>query len=274
MNGGDAGSSITLFAVPPKIPTALLEPFVREPAKAGIFCDFDGTLSEIVLDPARARPVAESVQLLDRLSNTYGRVGVLSGRPLSFLQQFFPPTLFLAGLYGLEVLDGGARRDHPQAGTWREVVDDVAACSRDRGPAGMRVENKGLSITLHYRGDEDLAPAVGEWSAGQAARSGLVARPARKSIELHPPIAADKGTALHEAADGLSAVCFVGDDSGDLPAFVSLDVLADHGVATIRAAVTSDEVDPELVTRADVVVKNPVAVVELLRSFDVALPVS
>lgn len=253
-----------------KIPKALMEPFGRDPATAGIFCDFDGTLSDIVMDPARARPVAEAVELLDRLSGTYGRVGVLSGRPLSFLQQFFPPSLFLAGLYGLEVVDGGQRLDHPQAGTWREVVDDVAACSKARGPAGMRVEHKGLSITLHYRGDEDLAPAVRDWAAGQAARSGLVPRPARKSVELHPPIRADKGTAIRDAAEGLSAVCFVGDDVGDLPAFASLDELADQGVATIRAAVRSDEVEPELVERADVVINNPAGVVGLLRAFDAA----
>lgn len=254
-----------------RIARALMDPFGRQPAKSGIFCDFDGTISDIVMDPARARPVAESVELLDRLSGTYARVGVLSGRPLSFLQEFFPPSLFLAGLYGLEVVDGGQRRDHPQAGTWREVIDDVAACSRDRGPTGMRVEHKGLSITLHYRGDEALAPAVQEWATGQAIRSGLVARPARKSIELHPPIAADKGTALHEAADGLSAVCFVGDDIGDLPAFTSLDELADQGVATIRAAVRSDEVAPELVERADVVINSPAGVVGLLRAFDAAV---
>lgn len=254
-----------------RIARALIEPFGRQPAKSGIFCDFDGTISDIVMDPARARPVAEAVELLDRLSGTYARVGVLSGRPLSFLQEFFPPSLFLAGLYGLEVVDGGQRRDHPQAGTWREVIDDVAACSRDRGPTGMRVEHKGLSITLHYRGDEVLAPAVQEWATGQAVRSGLVARPARKSIELHPPIAADKGTALREAADGLSAVCFVGDDIGDLPAFTSLDELADQGVATIRAAVRSDEVAPELVERADVVINSPAGVVGLLRAFDAAV---
>lgn len=256
--------------MPVQVPPRVLEAFVAEPAKAGIFCDFDGTLSDIVVDPARARPVAESVEMLTQLATRYGRVGVLSGRPLGFLEQFFGPQLFLAGLYGLEVIDAGERRDHPQAGAWREVVADVAACSADRGPAGMRVENKGLSITLHYRGDPDLAPAVEGWAAGQAARSGLVQRPARMSVELHPPIEADKRSALCEAAEGLSAVCYIGDDVGDLPAFDGLDELAAQGVTVLRVVVRSDEVAPELVERAEVVLANPAAVVELLRVFATA----
>ena len=37
-----------------------------------------------------------------------------------------PAGLVLAGLYGLEVVADGERRDHPQSGNWREVIDDVA----------------------------------------------------------------------------------------------------------------------------------------------------
>jgi trehalose 6-phosphate phosphatase len=244
----------------------MLEALVAEPAKTGVFCDFDGTLADIVLDPAAARPVAGSVAVLGELAALYGRVGILSGRTLAFLQQHFGETLFLAGLYGLEVADSDGRRDHPHAGSWREVVDDVASCSAHRGPAGMRVENKGLSITLHYRGNPDLGADVEAWAAGQAHRSGLVARPARMSVELHPPINADKGTALHEAADGLSAVCFIGDDHGDLAAFDGLDDLAGHGVATVRVAVRSDETDVALLDRADVVLDGPGDVVRLLEA--------
>ena len=55
-----------------------------------------------------------------------------------------------------------------------------------------------------------LAPAVEAWAEAQAARSGLVARPAKMSVELHPPIAADKGTALEALTAGLAAVGYAG----------------------------------------------------------------
>jgi trehalose 6-phosphate phosphatase len=97
-------------------------------------------------------------------------------------------------------------------------------------------------------------------------RSGLVARPAKMSVELHPPIDADKGTALHEHADGLTAVCFIGDDVADLPAFDELDRLAETGVYVVRVAVEGVETPDELCERADVRVGGPHEVLELLAS--------
>jgi trehalose 6-phosphate phosphatase len=122
----------------------------------------------------------------------------------------------------------------------------------------MRVEPKGLSLTVHYRGDPGLEAAVRDWAEHEAARSGLVLRDARMSIELHPPIAADKGTAVAELAGSFDAVCFIGDDRGDLPAFAALDELAARGASTVRV--------PELLARADLVVEGPEGAAALLRS--------
>jgi trehalose 6-phosphate phosphatase len=193
-------------------------------------------------------------------------VAVVSGRPVEFLARCLPPSLTLSGLYGLEVLDRGRRRDHPSGGAWREVVDDVASYSAARGPAGMGVESKGLSLTLHYRTRPEIAPDVLAWAERQAARSGLEVRPARMSVELHPPIAADKGSAVEEVARGLDAVWFVGDDVGDLPAFDALDRLAAAGVEATKVAVRSDEAPAELLDRADLVVDGPEGVLALLES--------
>jgi trehalose 6-phosphate phosphatase len=85
------------------------------------------------------------------------------------------------------------------------------------------------------------------------------------SYELHPPIDVDKGTALHDLADGLDAVCFLGDDRGDLPAFAELERLAADGVVTARIAVRSDEAPDELLERADLVVNGPEGARDVLR---------
>lgn len=252
---------------------ARFAPVLDAPRRSGLFVDFDGTMAEIVLDPAAAAPAPGAVEAMEALAGRLGRVGILSGRPLSFLGQFFDGDLVLAGLYGLEWSDGGARRDHPQAGAWREVIDDVAACARARGPDGMRVESKGLSLTLHYREHPELAAAVERWAGEQAARSGLVPRTARMSVELHPPIETDKGLALLEAASELTCVCFIGDDVGDLPAFDALDELAASGVTALRVAVDSDEVVRELVERADLVLSGPRAVVSALDALAAELAV-
>jgi trehalose 6-phosphate phosphatase len=242
-----------------------LAPFAERPALAAVVLDFDGTLSPIVDVAAEARPVDGAVELLDRLAGRLGLVAVMSGRPVDFLRRLLPPSVALSGLYGLEVIRDGVRSDLPGAGAWREVVADVARISVDRGPEGMVVEPKGLSLTLHYRTRPDVAPAVVAWAEKQATRSGLVARPAKMSVELHPPIAVDKGTALEALTAGLAAVCYAGDDQGDLPAFDALDRLAAAGVHTLRVAVASPEAPPELVERADLLVDDPGGLVALLR---------
>ena len=243
---------------------AALAPFLERPGDAAILFDFDGTLSPIVDEPSEAKPLPGVTDALAGLAGRFKVVGVLSGRPVSFLQPLLPPGVVLSGLYGLEVVQDGTRTDHPFSGAWREVIEDVVRCSLDRGPDGMVVETKGLSLTLHYRAHPELATAVQGWATHQATRSGLVYRPARMSVELHPPIDADKGTATEAIVGRAGAVCFVGDDVGDLPAYDALDRLAERGVHTLRVAVGSAEVSSELLRRADLVVDGPPAVLDLL----------
>jgi trehalose 6-phosphate phosphatase len=247
-------------------PPELLEPFLADPARAAVVTDFDGTLSPIVDVPAEARPVEGAVEALAALAARYGLVAVMSGRPIEFLAPLMPPGVVLSGLYGLEVVRDGVSADHPAAGAWREVVADVVRASADRGPPGVGVESKGLSLTLHYRVRPDLEPAVLDWARAQADRSGLELRRAKMSVELHPPIPTDKGTALEALTGGMAAVCYVGDDRGDLPAFDALDRLAGAGVAALRVAVASSEAPPELIDRADLVLDGPPAVIDLFRS--------
>lgn len=248
------------------MPTAdALAPFLAEPRRAGLILDYDGTLSPIVEDAAAARPHLDAPALLARLRDRLGLVAVISGRPVDFLAPLLPDGLVLAGLYGLEMATAVGREDHPQAGNWREVVDDVAGRAESKGPSGVVVERKGLSLTLHYRTAPELEAATGAYAAEEAHRSGLVARPARMSWELHPPIEVDKGTAVLDLVGDLRAVAFAGDDLGDLPGFDALDELDARGVATLRIAVDSAEAPIELLDRADVVVDGPAGLVELLQ---------
>ena len=243
----------------------LLAGFAGQPDDAALIIDYDGTLAPIVDDPALALPLEGVTELLDQLAGRYAHVAVVSGRPLAFLLEVLPHSLILTGLYGLEALSDGQRFDHPQGGSWREVIDDVASLGEVRGPEGMLVERKGLSLTLHYRTHPEIEAEVREWTAAQAARSGLRCRPARMSYELHPPINVDKGTAVRRIAQSVMSVCYVGDDVGDLSAFDQLDELAASGRRTLRVAVRSDESTPELMARADVVVDGPAGVRDLLQ---------
>jgi trehalose 6-phosphate phosphatase len=249
-----------------------LAPFIERPGRSAVLLDFDGTLSPIVDVPAEARPLPGANEALAALAARFAVVAVVSGRPASFLEPLLPAGVVISGIYGLETVRDGVRSDQPGAEAWRDAVADAARRAKEQGPVGMAVEPKGLSLTLHYREHPGLGPAVREWATGEAHRSGLVMRRARMSFELHPPVAIDKGTAVQRLVTGVEAVCFIGDDRGDLPAFETLDRLEARGMEVLRVAVASAEAPGDLIERADLVVDGPRAVLDLLRQLASGAP--
>jgi trehalose 6-phosphate phosphatase len=171
----------------------------------------------------------------------------------------------LIGLYGLERVAGGHRLPpDPDVARWQSVIAAAADRAEATAPAGVRVEPKGLAVTLHFR----AAPGAETWAAevaeAEAARSGLEAQPGKMSWELRPPVPTDKGTVLAELSAGLAAVCFAGDDNGDLPAFEALGRLAGAGVATLAIAVAGPETPTAVLSAADMTVDGPPGLLVLL----------
>ena len=245
----------------------LLQPFRAEPKRAAVITDFDGTLSPIVDDPELSEPLDGAHQLLDALAEEYGCVAVVSGRPLKFLRERLGcgPKVRLRGIYGLESSREGEPTEDSAAEKWRDTVAAVAARGDEDAPPGVAVERKGLSVTIHYRTAPEAAPWAEEWTAVQADESGLLRHPGRMSWELIPPVPVDKGTTVLDLGDGFDAVCFIGDDRGDLPAFQALDELARRGAYVLKVVVESPEVPAELLREADVTVSGPAGTVGLLR---------
>lgn len=238
--------------------------FGRSPARAGLFLDFDGVLAEIAPEPDGAVIRDGLADLLVELGAQLGRVAVISGRPVDYLDAMVPAEIDVVGLYGLEWRYRGERHTLASAEPYRAVVAELVDSAAAAFGAGV-VEPKGLSLTVHYRSDPDLAPRMHDWVVAQAGRTGMHHRAAKQSYELHPPIQRDKGTALVELAQGLDPVAYVGDDLGDLPAFDGLDQLAEQGVTALRVAVDSVEVPPALRDRADMVVSGPAGAESFLR---------
>ena len=245
-----------------------------DPSRTVVVTDFDGTLSPIVEDPAAARPLPGVVDTLHGLAARFARVAVVSGRPVAFLRDRLeldhrPPTsLFVSGLYGIEWMADGEERVHETALAFRPVVADVADRTEAAAPAGVHVERKGYSVTVHVR---NAPPAADDWARSWsdevASATGLVVHGGRRSYELRPPLDLDKGTVIDGLLAGAGAACFLGDDLGDLPAFDALDRLRDAtGAATVRVGVRSGEAPPVLLERADVVVDGPAGSLELLRA--------
>ena len=195
-------------------------------------------------------------------------MGVISGRPLRFLQDRLTGVdgLYLAGLYGLERAYRGRTEVVPGAARWRDVVEEVAAAAEGAAPAGVVVERKGLAVTLHVRMAPEHTGWITRFATEQAAATGLAVHPGRQSIELRPPVDADKGTVVGDLAIDADAVCYLGDDRGDLPAFARLADLRRRGRVTLAVAATSAEAPPELLASADLVVDGPAGALAFLRA--------
>jgi trehalose 6-phosphate phosphatase len=244
-----------------------LQPLLVDPATSAVLMDFDGTLAPIVEDPAEARPLPGAAGVLLRLSQRFAVVGVVSGRPAEFLARHLSgagPAVRLVGVYGFEWIEEGQVRRAAEVEAWVPAAAEVLAAARASAPEGVGVEDKGVSVTLHWR----RAPSAGEWArefaAHWAPRTGLILQPGRMAMEFRPPVDLDKGRVVESMARTCTAAFFAGDDAGDLAAFEALDRLEERGLRTLRLAVADEESPPELSASADMVVDGPRAALELL----------
>lgn len=231
----------------------LLRRFAEDPQRAAVLLDIDGVLAPIVLRPEDSAVPEETRAELERLAGHYSLVACVSGRTSADAERIVGlPGLVYVGSHGLELA--------PEAERWRERLH------RFGQSVDWPVEDKGLTVSFHYRGvdDEDAAHEKLEGVAAAARAEGLLARFGRKVLELRPPIEADKGTAVQALLidRGLHRALYAGDDTTDLDGFRGLDGLE----LAIRVAVASPEGPPELQEAADLVVDGPSGALQLLRT--------
>ena len=199
-----------------------------------LFLDLDGTLAPIASDPAEVGPDSRRTALLRGLVRRFdGRVAVLSGRPLDEIDRIGGGVVGpAAGTHGLELRmpDGAvdAPAPHPGLEPARARFAAFAATAE-----GLLVEDKALSVGLHYR----LAPEQGEAARALAdelvAETGLTLQRGSMVVELKTP-GADKGEALRRLMQAApfvgGAPVMVGDDLTDESAFVAAHELGGFGV--------------------------------------------
>jgi trehalose 6-phosphate phosphatase len=244
----------------------------RDPARALIATDFDGTLAPIVADPREARADPGAVAALRELAGLVGTLAVITGRPAAEAVELggfeSVPGLIVLGHYGLERWQGGALTgpgDLPGVEAARERLPGMLAGAG--APEGVWVEDKGSALAVHTRRAADPVGALAalrEPLAGLAADVGLVVEPGRLVIELRPP-GMDKGAALTALVAERKAgpVLFAGDDLGDLAAFAAVRALRGEGHPGATVCSASGEVS-ELAAEADLVVDGPGGVAALL----------
>jgi len=118
-----------------------------------LFSDFDGTLAPIRKDPAKVTLSLRARKVLIQLSHSIP-VAIISGRSLAFLEKTIAiPGVFLAGNHGLEIKMGADHYRHPEAVACEKMMQRLANTLKKafRGIDGILIEEKGLTLTFHYR---------------------------------------------------------------------------------------------------------------------------
>ena len=240
---------------------------------AGILADLDGTLAPIVGDPGAVRVPDATRDSLVALARRLAVVGIVSGRAALDVRRILEGAeLLVIGNHGAEWLQPlGERPRVPEA--LRGATERLAALLRVvPAEAGVSVEHKGLSATVHYRNAPNPADAHQRILAalGPAAGDDVELRDGRMSVELRPRGLGDKGGALREVVDRnrLRGLLVLGDDTTDLDMFRAATELRRAG--TLDALVIAvggggGEVPPEVAAAADAVLPDPAAVGTLLR---------
>ena len=228
-----------------------LTDLIAEPERAALFFDIDGVLAPIVARPADARVPEEARVELRRLARRYALVACVTGRPSSVARELVGVAeLVYAGEHGLEL--------DPEAAAWGARIQTFADAHT------AEAERKPLSIAYHYRNADDPEAARAALADVEqaAAAQGFRTRWGRMVLEVLPPVAASKGTAVRVllAEHGLQRGLYAGDDTTDLDGFAALDGLE----IAIRVAVASAEGPAELTERADIVLPSTDAMLGFL----------
>ncbi|MDQ0285849.1 trehalose 6-phosphate phosphatase [Desulfofundulus luciae] len=218
---------------PPLATPEKLAAWMAAASRLLLMLDYDGTLVPIAPTPDLARPDPELLATLQKLSLSPGRVvAVISGRKLAELQKLLPLTgLHLAGSHGAEIQETGGklyrliedRKLEENILSLERVARECVANSR-----GFLVENKGISLALHYRqADPELARQVLvsfiEKVAPIMDKNRLELLPGKKVLEIRPR-GVNKGKAVQYLCgkyDGALPV-YIGDDRTDEDAFMAL----------------------------------------------------
>lgn len=229
------------WALHPDVRTAWLSAVTR--GAAGVFLDYDGTLTPIVDRPEQATLSASTRAQLVRLASRCP-VTIVTGRDVAVVRDFVQlDEIGYAGCHGLDIAGAaGSGLRYEAAGTLLPALDGAEADLR-RGlsrVAGALVERKRYSVSTHYRlvGRGDM-PRVEAVVATVAHRYPELRRERGKKVfELRPDVEWDKGSAVAWLLAALSldpgAATYIGDDDTDEHAFELLDgagvpIVVEHG---------------------------------------------
>jgi trehalose-phosphatase len=196
-----------------------------------LFLDYDGTLVPICKEPSLAQLSLDTKKLLRDLSqNPRFSVGIISGRSLREIRKLVGiKHLFYAGNHGFEMAFQNRVWIHPALKVFNAELKKIVRGLHDhtRDINGIYIENKKITVSIHYRNVTDHSPGSILKIISQAVepfpQHFTIAR-GKKVFEVRPCIDWDKGKAVEKlthrcALKTKPMKIYIGDDQTDEDAF-------------------------------------------------------
>lgn len=213
---------------------------LRDSKSIILLTDYDGTLTSIRESPDLAVLSEEVRKLLVQFSscNTF-LLGIITGRSLKQIKKLVHiQKIFYAANHGIELEGPGIHFTSPEAKKSRGILCHIykRLFKSLRHVAGMSIEDKGLSISLHYRlvknadDVEYLSKTLHNIIKPFLDKKMLFLSTGKMVYEIRPPVKWNKASAiqwllthyfpLEFSADAL--LIYMGDDKADIEVFDSL----------------------------------------------------
>lgn len=209
---------------------------VRKASHVVLLSDYDGTLTPIVGRPDEAiLPPAVREKLIALAQKTTFSIGIISGRSLSEVKALVGiEGIYYAGNHGFEIEGPGLKFINPAAEAAQVTIKDMAshASAKFKDIDGVIVEDKGLSLSVHYRlvrkGEEEKVANIFRQLTAPGLRDGIIKVTSGKKVwEIRPPIDWHKGKAVETIIQELQTMLgdkkalnvYLGDDTTDEDAF-------------------------------------------------------
>jgi trehalose 6-phosphate phosphatase len=174
------------------------------PRDCAVFLDVDGTLFRLAATPDHVRVDKEVAALLPVLLDAMnGAVALITGRSIRDADRLFPGPVFpMAGQHGYErrTADGSWHVHVPHAAELVRLRDGLASLAARH--KGLLLENKGVTMAVHYRRAPRLAGYVHRAMRAEVARAnrgdaGWRLQSGKSVLEVKPD-GRNKGTAILE----------------------------------------------------------------------------
>ena len=209
---------------------------IRAASHILLLSDYDGTLTPIVSRPEEAILTPAVREKLRALAKKPAfSVGIISGRRLSEVKALVEVEgIYYAGNHGLEIEGPGIKFINPAAKAAQTQMKNLARqfSAKLGSTEGVIVEDKGLSLSIHYRlvkkSEEKIVAETFHQIISPWLREGKIRLTSGKKVwEVKPPIDWHKGKAVEIIMKEIKALLnleqsltiYLGDDTTDEDAF-------------------------------------------------------